>query len=119
MTDTTSAAPTYEQVIASWNAQADEHNQWDALGEDEKIEWAVACAKAAPAAQGDAEDAARYRWLRDKNSHYLHNRAWLASITAVKDGPCYIFSADEVAALLDAEIDRRMASARKQGANHD
>ena len=48
MTDTASAAPTYEHVIAAWNAQADEHNQWDALGEDEKIEWAVACAKAAP-----------------------------------------------------------------------
>ena len=43
-------APTYDQVIAAWNAQADEHNQWDALGEDEKIEWAVACAKAAPPA---------------------------------------------------------------------
>ena len=51
MTDTASTAPTYEQVIAAWNAQADEHNQWDALGEDEKIEWAVACAKAAPPAK--------------------------------------------------------------------
>ena len=50
MTDTASAAPTYQQVIAAWNAQADEYNQWDALGEDEKIEWAVACAKAAPPA---------------------------------------------------------------------
>ena len=43
-TDAANSTPTYEQVIASWNAQADEHNQWDALGEDEKIEWAVACA---------------------------------------------------------------------------
>ena len=42
--------PTYEQVIAAWNAQADEHNQWGDLGEGEKIEWAVACAKAAPPA---------------------------------------------------------------------
>ena len=50
MTDTASAAPTYQQVIASWNAQADEYNQWSELGEDEKIEWAVACAKAAPPA---------------------------------------------------------------------
>ena len=41
---------TDDQVIAAWNAQADEYNQWDALGEDEKIEWAVACAKAAPQA---------------------------------------------------------------------
>ena len=51
MTDTASTAPTYEQVIASWNAQADEHNQWDALGEDEKIEWAVACATNAARSQ--------------------------------------------------------------------
>ena len=50
MTDTASAAPTYQQIVASWNAQADEYNQWDALGEDEKIEFAVACAKAAPPA---------------------------------------------------------------------
>lgn len=39
---------TYQQVIAAWNAQADEHNQWDALGEDEKIEWAVACRRFVP-----------------------------------------------------------------------
>ena len=49
-TDTESAVPTYQQVVAAWNAQADEHNQWDALGEDEKIEWAMACANAAPPA---------------------------------------------------------------------
>lgn len=57
------------------------------------------------------KDAERYRWLRANNSHHLHNSAWLASLTAVKDGPCDIFSADEVPALLDAEIDRRMARA--------
>ena len=34
----------YQQVIAAWNAQADETNQWDSLGEDEKIEWALKCA---------------------------------------------------------------------------
>jgi hypothetical protein len=34
----------YQQVIAAWNAQADEANQWDSLGEDEKIEWALKCA---------------------------------------------------------------------------
>ena len=33
----------YQQVVAAWNAQADETNQWDALGEDEKIEWALQC----------------------------------------------------------------------------
>ena len=34
----------YQQVIAAWNAQADETNQWDSLGEDEKIEWSLKCA---------------------------------------------------------------------------
>ena len=41
------AAPTYKQVIAAWNSQADEHNQWEELGEDEKIEWATTYASAA------------------------------------------------------------------------
>lgn len=35
---------TYDQVVAAWNAQADKHNQWEELGEDEKIEWALKCA---------------------------------------------------------------------------
>lgn len=43
MADTTSTTPNYQQVIAAWNAQADEYNQWDDLGEDEKIEWALKC----------------------------------------------------------------------------
>lgn len=52
MNDTTSAAPTYDQIVAAWNAQADDYNQWDELGEDEKIEWAVECVHAA-VAQGE------------------------------------------------------------------
>lgn len=35
---------TYSQVVSAWNAQADQGNQWDELGEDEKIEWTVKCA---------------------------------------------------------------------------
>lgn len=40
----------YEDIIAAWNNQADKHNQWSDLGEDEKLEWAIslerdACAK--------------------------------------------------------------------------
>ena len=33
----------YQQVVEAWDAQADELNQWDSLGEDEKIEWALKC----------------------------------------------------------------------------
>ena len=92
-------APTYDQVIAAWNAQADEHNQWDALGEDEKIEWAVACAKAAPAAQGDAEDAARWRWL---SSHIMvaWNEGRFTSLVRIVS--------DENRASLNASVDRMM-----------
>ena len=57
MTEPTNAAPTYDQVVAAWNAQADKYNQWDELGEDEKIEWALKFAQLTPptAAQSDAE----------------------------------------------------------------
>ena len=41
---------TSDEIIAAWNAQADYMNQWETLGEDEKLEWAMklereACAK--------------------------------------------------------------------------
>ena len=48
MTGCNHALPTYQQVVDAWDAQASETNKWDNLGEDEKIEWAVACANAAP-----------------------------------------------------------------------
>ena len=32
---------TYEEIRQAWNAQADENNQWNDLGEDEKVEWAA------------------------------------------------------------------------------
>lgn len=72
MTDTESAVPTYQQVAASWNAQADEHNQWAELGEDEKIEWAVACAKAAPPTTGEP------RW-------YMVNKSGMATLCADRE----------------------------------
>ena len=41
---------TRREIIAAWNAQADDANGWHHLGEDEKLEWAIklereACAK--------------------------------------------------------------------------
>jgi hypothetical protein len=29
------------EIIAAWNAQADDANSWHHLGEDEKLEWAI------------------------------------------------------------------------------
>ena len=48
---------TPQQIIDAWNAQADEANQWGALGEDEKLMWAYkqAIAEAALARQ-DVQD---------------------------------------------------------------
>ena len=31
---------TAQQIIEKWNQAADEYNQWDTLGEDEKLEFA-------------------------------------------------------------------------------
>lgn len=74
---------TYDQVVAAWNAQADETNQWDELGEDEKIDWALKCADhfrdatkmpqdARHEQQALEQDAARYRWLRWPKLHTGH-----------------------------------------------
>ncbi len=72
MTDTASAAPTYQQIVASWNARADHCNQWANLGEDEKIEWAVECAKAAPPTTGEP------RW-------YMVNKSGMATLCADRE----------------------------------
>ena len=44
---------TYDEIRTAWNAQADERNHWDNLGEDEKIEWAFDCAARLNAAAPD------------------------------------------------------------------
>jgi hypothetical protein len=41
----------YEEVISAWNAQADDANSWDALGEDEKIDFTTALGREACAAE--------------------------------------------------------------------
>lgn len=71
--------PSYEQVTQAWNAQADEHNQWDDLGEDEKIEWAAkygavqALASAAGASLADKP----YRYFWEELDHVDNGPAWL------------------------------------------
>ena len=34
---------TYNEIKTAWNAQADERDHWNNLGEDKKIEWAFDC----------------------------------------------------------------------------
>jgi hypothetical protein len=53
---------TYDEIRTAWNAQADEHNRWDELGEDEKIEWAAI--HAAEKARGPAPIFNSAGWLK-------------------------------------------------------
>ena len=41
--DTSAIISRLATIADAWNAQADEFNQWDALGEDEKVEFAAVC----------------------------------------------------------------------------
>lgn len=86
---------TYQQVIAAWNAQADEHNQWGDLGEDEKIEWAAACAKAAPPAVvaplTDEQIEREWQFLHDEEGNHPDHSDFARAIEAahgigIKDG---------------------------------
>jgi hypothetical protein len=49
---------THDEIIKAWNNQADKHNRWSDLGEDEMLEFAMrlereACAKIAEEHQHD------------------------------------------------------------------
>ena len=35
---------TYDEIKTAWDVQADGHNQWGSLSEDEKVEWAFSLA---------------------------------------------------------------------------
>jgi hypothetical protein len=53
---------TRSEIIAAWNAQADDSNSWHHLGEDEKLEWAIklereACAKVCEPSEEHRRDA--------------------------------------------------------------
>lgn len=71
--------PSYEQVTQAWNAQADEHNQWDDLGEDEKIEWAAkyGAAQALASAAGASLADKPYRYFWEELDHVDNGPAWL------------------------------------------
>ena len=35
----------YKDIVTEWNKKADIHNQWEDLGEDEKVEFAFSCGR--------------------------------------------------------------------------
>ena len=47
--------PVGDNVVAAWNAQADEHNQWDTLSDAEKQEWITTGQVKPPAVHGEGE----------------------------------------------------------------
>ena len=71
----------YQQVVAAWNAQADEHNQWDALGEDEKIEWALKCADQFRGATKMMQAARQALEALEEATNYTSCPSWSPSMT--------------------------------------
>ena len=64
-----------DEIKAAWNAQADEFNQWDELGEDEKVEWAAAYAvtKERAAISKATDDEAFDDFAEDVDDSECHN----------------------------------------------
>lgn len=78
-------------VIAAWNAQADEHNQWETLGDDEKIDWAMQAARALPAGMEPA--------YRVKVRGVFQDPAPLAAAFGLPDGTHDLYTAAQVLAM--------------------
>lgn len=88
---------TYAEIIAAWNSQADEFNQWDELCEEEKVEWARRCAleEAAKVCMDKAmqmEQKAQEDDCEADEATALRSTAWIVSncavvIRAMKDKP--------------------------------
>ena len=78
----------YDEIKTAWNAQADEHNQWDELGEDEKIEWAarVAVVKERAARQAAQAEVAGLK-ERIARSGVEHRRALERAHSTHPDAP--------------------------------
>ena len=74
--------------------------------------------QAAPAAQGDAEDAARYRWLRRKVSAHGICDGWQFGFPTALSLPAPAEAMRDPAAGLDAAIDAARAQAN-EGQSHD
>lgn len=64
----------YEQIVRAWNAQADEHNQYDTLSDRERIEFALSLA-------GEVEKQESVAWVEVIDSHegpyYFHGKELL------------------------------------------
>ena len=71
----------YQQVVAAWNAQADETNQWDSLGEDEKIEWALKCADQFRGATKMMQAARQALEALEEATNYTSCPSWSPSMT--------------------------------------
>ena len=107
------AGPSLYQVMAvakAIHATTQDADDWDSLRQWEvdalrRRAEKVLAAQAAPAAQGDAEDAARYRWLR----------RWKGQ----EHEPPFTVQHEVDGTLWGGDLDAAVDAARKQGANHD
>lgn len=76
---------TYAEIIAAWNAQADHMNQWLALSEQEKVEWAWNCALEKAAKVCDWKVTNETEWDTSYWNQAAESCAF--SIRAMKDKP--------------------------------
>ena len=73
---------TYDEIRTAWNAQADEHNQWDELGEDEKIEWAASIAAAKVVGSGVGQEG--WAPVSERLPGFMDSCDWLMPMTEAK-----------------------------------
>lgn len=76
---------TYDEIKSAWNSQASETNQWDDLGEDEKIEWAASIAVArirAQEAQQESDHFDMHDLLIGAVRYYLNTPSALSAFFA-------------------------------------
>ncbi|ADV02224.1 hypothetical protein [Alicycliphilus denitrificans] len=73
-------------VMHFWNIQADEHNQWDSLGEDEKIDWAVKMANQGVVRSATPPEPSEYQHFLGKAKDALRGGrdAWAVQSTGEK-----------------------------------
>ena len=84
----------HNQIIEAWNTQADLQNQWGALGEDEKVEFAFSL--------GAAESKAEIERLKvyEQEAMYMAEKTGCLAADVLADN--YLLATSE----LEAEIER-------------
>lgn len=88
----------YSEVVQRWNVQADWQNQWDTLGEDEKIEFALKVQSEVCALLVEAEHVGtNVSDACDNDGDAAYNRALRDGAAAIREAVDHPFSAGPTA----------------------